>query len=267
MRSRTALLAMALLMLVAACNGSEEESNELTVNPLDRFVAPGDVATLADGTPVITQGALVIAGDTRLCDALLGQTFPPQCGGDSAVLGDLQRDAVVALNTPPDAQGVAWTTYPLPVRGVVQGGVLVDTEIAGNVYMEMSNGLQVRLMAAQASYLPEQIRTGETIWWAIDATNQTDQPIPMTFSSAQVAEVTIHDGDTEIYRWSNGQTFAQGTQELQFDAGRTAGATLNDQVVLEPGTNLTLRAWITAEGADTVIVTAPIEVVAPAASD
>ena len=97
--------------------------------------------------------------------------------------------------------------------------------------------------------------------WVIDATNVTDAAIPITFGSAQVAEVTVSDGSSELYRWSNGKTFTQAMQEVDFAAGRSAGATLADPFAVAPGTDYTLRAWITGIGAEDVVVTAPVEVI------
>lgn len=253
-----------LALVAAACSSSSDEGDASEEPATNRIAAPGDVAALPDGTEVITQGVLVIADDTRLCDVLL-ESAPPACGGESVVLGDMQRDDVVALQAPtdPEGQGVAWTTYPLPIVGTVQGGILVNTAIAGRVYTEESSGLRVRLMPAQAPFFPRQLRSGEPIWWAIDLTNTSDDAIPMAFGSSQVAEVTISDGDTEIYRWSDELAFTQSIHEVDFAAGATSGATLIDAFETDPGTNYTLRGWITAIGASDVVVTAPVEVIAP----
>ena len=259
MRLRVLVVVAALLLVIAACGGTSDDGEEL---PTNRIAEPSEVANLADGTQVVTQGILVIDGETQLCE-LLAESFPPQCAGGSVQLRDLQTDEVVALQTldDPAADGVQWTSYPLAVVGTVEGGVLVGTEIAGRTYEEEGNGLLVRLHTAQTPFFPQQLRSGEAIWWVIDATNVTDAGIPLTFGSAQVAEVTISDGDNELYRWSNGKSFTQEVREVDFEAGRTAGATLADPFAVAPGTNYTLRAWITGIGADDVVVSAPVEVI------
>ena len=264
MKRGIAAVVIGLALIAAACSSSSDDGGVNADPTTNRVAAPGDIAALPDGTEVITQGVLVIADDTRLCDVLL-ESAPPACGGESAVLGDLQRDQVVALQAPTDpaGQGVAWTTYPLPIVGTVQGGILVNTAIAGRVYTEESNGLRVRLMPAQTPLFPRQLRSGEPIWWAIDLTNTSDASIPMTFGSGQVADVSISDGDTEIYRWSNETAFTQEIHDVEFAAGATSGATLTDAFESDPGTNYTLRGWITAIGASDVVVTAPVEVIAP----
>jgi len=264
MRRGIVVVAVGLTLVAAACADSSDSSDAGDETTTNRIVEPGDVAAHPDGTQVVTQGVLVIADDTRLCDVIL-ESAPPQCGGNSVVLGDLQRDDVVALQAPtdPEGQGVAWTTYPLPVTGTVQGGILVNTEIAGRIHTEEGNGLRVRLMSVQKPLFPRQLRSGEPIWWAIDVTNITDEPIPLTFGSSQVADVSISDGDTELYRWSNEKAFTQEIHDIQFAAGVTSGATLTDAFVTDPGTNYTLRGWVTAIGANDVVVTVPVEVIAP----
>ncbi len=269
MNIRTVLVGLGFALALAACSGSSGGGADV---PTDRFVEPGAVSSLADGTVVVTQGVLVIADDTRICEVLVGGavvqgdplTFvPPQCGGDSVVLADLDPNDVVALETVGGSEGgeVKLANYPLAVVGTVEGGILVDTAIAARVYEEVSNGLRIRLTPAQEPFFPQQLRVGETIWWAVDLTNVTDEAIPMTFSSAQVAEVTISDGDTELYRWSNDKTFAQQIRQIDFAAGQTAGATLKDTSTTGPGTNYTVRAWVTAVGADDVVVTAQVDLI------
>lgn len=259
--TRRALTVIALLALVlAACGGdSDEGTDEMFTLPDAPVAVPSDVVDLDDGTEVVTQGILVIDSEARLCEAL-AESFPPQCAGGSVRLTDLEDNAVVGLQTSDD-QAVKWTNYPLAVVGTVEGGDLTGAEIAGAVYEEEADGLKVRLYTAQRPFPADPLRSGEAVWWVIDATNVSGNGIPLTFASGQVAEVTISDGDTELYRWSNGKSFAQEVREIDFEAGRTAGATLSDPLVVNAGTDLTLRAWITGVGADGVIVVTPIDIV------
>ena len=254
MTARTLVVAVGIGLLAAAC-GSSGERDLFTYT----FAAPSDVANLEDGTAVLTQGLLIVAQDTRLCETL--ESFPPECGGESVVITDLNTDDVVVLQAPSDTGGIAWTTYPLAVSGTLDGATVAEAEVAGPVYEQESNGLRVRLQSTQTPFFPQELRTGEPIWWAIDTTNVTDEVIPLTFTSAQVAEVTISDGDSELYRWSNGKTFTQEVREIGFAPDQTAGATLADAFAVAPGTGYTLSAWVTGIGAEDVVVTVPVDVI------
>lgn len=259
MTRRLVTVLFAAAVLIAGCSGDDDATTDSFTLPSGETVAPGDVAALDDGTPVITQGVLVIDGEAMLCEAL-AESFPPQCAGGSVALNGLDEASVVGLNSAQDS-GVRWTDYPLTVSGSVDGGALGGTTIAGAVYEVEANGLKVRLYPAQRPFATDPLRTGEQVWWAIDATNVSNAGIPLTFASGQVAEVTISDGEVELYRWSDGKTFTQQVHELDFEAGRTAAATLPDPLAVQPGSDYTLRAWITGIGAEDVVVTAPISIV------
>lgn len=242
-------------LVAAACSSDEPDQ---TTN---QIIEPGDVATLDDGTEVLTQGILVISGDTRLCGAI-ADSPPPRCEGPSAILFDLSLDDIVALNSAsdPEVGELSWTSYELAVTGTVDNGILVDVEIANRVYPAVGDGLRLRLVWSQSPFFPRQLRSGEEIRWAVDITNILDQSIELTFTSGQVAEVTLSDGDTEVYRWADGKVFTQEINEVEFEAGRTSGATLADLFVLDPGT-YTLRAWVVATGAENTVIEAPVEVI------
>lgn len=261
MRHKYTALLVLLVLTAAACtsNGDAESTSETTT-----VAGPADIATMEDGTTVITEGVLVITDVARLCETIVG-TIPPQCDGAFVVLSDLQVDDVVDLRSAPDPQGdtTHWANYPFVVNGTVDGGNLINVEGHDRVYPAADGGLRVRVLPAQSPVFPQQLRSGEAIWFAIDATNLTDQGIPMTFNSGQVAEVTLSDGDTEVYRWSTGRSFTQSVNDVEFPGGETSGATLRDNLfTVDPGT-YTLRAWITAVGAEDIVVEVPVEVIAP----
>ncbi len=253
---RTSLLVILVIGLVAAACSSNEPDQ--TTN---RIVQPGDVATLDDGTEVLTQGILVISGDTQICGTIVDSS-PPRCEGPHAILGDLRPDDIVALNSASDPKfgELSWTSYELAVTGTVDGGILVNVGVANRIYPADGDGLRLRLLSSQSPFFPRQLLSGEEIRWAIDTTNIFDESIELTFTSGQVAEVTLSDGDTEVYRWSDGKVFTQAINEVELEAGRTSGATLVDLFVVDPGT-YTLRAWVVATGAENTVIEAPVEVI------
>ncbi len=148
----------------------------------------------------------------------------------------------------------------MAVTGTVDGGILVNVEVASRVYPAVGDGLRLRLLSSQSPFFPRQLRSGEEIRWAIDITNILDESIELTFTSGQVAEVTLSDGDTEVYQWGDGKIFTQEINEVELEADRTSGATLVDLFVVDPGT-YTLRAWVVATGAESTVIEAPVEVI------
>ena len=76
MRSSLLVPVVGLAVLIAACGDSGTSGSEPEITT-KLIVEPSEVADLDDGTEVITQGVLVIADDTRLCE-LIAESFPPQ---------------------------------------------------------------------------------------------------------------------------------------------------------------------------------------------
>ena len=117
-------LATALLVAAtfAACGGDDDEG----ISPGDAGVS---IAYALDnaGEEVLVNGNLLATGDeARLCSAL-AESFPPQCGGSSLVVQDLNLDKVDALVTEGD---VSWTDRPIQLLGVVSDGTLTVSENA-----------------------------------------------------------------------------------------------------------------------------------------
>ncbi|RPI25638.1 MAG: hypothetical protein EHM57_01270, partial [Actinobacteria bacterium] len=101
-------------LMAAACGAGDDASSGVVI------ATPGEVAALGDGTEARVTGFLFIAEDTRLCEAML-ESYPPQCGGASVVIGGLDASGVVGLSSPSDPTfaAVTWTDYPLTVLSVV----------------------------------------------------------------------------------------------------------------------------------------------------
>jgi len=118
MRTRRALIAVALPLLLAACGGAGDDQ----VGPSATAGGHPDdpVLVIADGDPdvgsglsveqalthratddlVSVAGALFVDpdGTVRLCDAI-AESFPPQCGGARIVVQGLDLDAIANLQT------------------------------------------------------------------------------------------------------------------------------------------------------------------------
>lgn len=127
------LASAALLILVGSCG-----------RPGDREAPPASapprvsVDHLAgrDGSFVIVQGTLVAppVGEPRLC-AALAESYPPQCGGESIAVPDLDVTRIVGTSTNDSAavgERVVWTDQPIALAGLLDRGTLVLlTEAAG----------------------------------------------------------------------------------------------------------------------------------------
>lgn len=49
--------------------------------------------------------------------------------------------------------------------------------------------------------------------------NESDDTVDVQFRSAKLADVAVFRGDEEVWRWSDGQLFAQMLQSVSFDPG------------------------------------------------
>lgn len=50
-------------------------------------------------------------------------------------------------------------------------------------------------------------------------TNGDSEPVKLTFSDAGKVDVTVHDGSCEVWRWSDGQMFAQVIETVELVPG------------------------------------------------
>lgn len=157
------LLIASLMLLLAACGGADETTDELPIDDgIDRAPAaggtcaegepdcndtPGDepmdlpssgdadeplpatipVVAASDGAgPVAVAGFIVVVGnDPRLCEAL-AESFPPQCGGASIPITSLDRVGPDDLKREGD---VTWTDYAVTLFGEMADGTLVVTPV------------------------------------------------------------------------------------------------------------------------------------------
>lgn len=121
--------------------------------------------------------------------------------------------------------------------------------------VDPTDGVQVTLGVNQVSYAP-----GDTILAVVGLANWTDQPRTLRFRTAQRFEFVLHDeGGAEVYRWSEGQAFAQVLGEEVLEKG-TPGPEWEARIPApaSPG-SYRLRAVITVDEGD-LAAEVPVEV-------
>ena len=208
-----------------------------------------DVDEASDTDRVQAAGALFIETDgMKLCSAV-AESYPPQCGGDRTYLLDLRPNTVVALMSPSDPTfaAVTWTDYTLRVTGVGADEGLTNVELGDPVYSATGDGLLLR--AADLG-----IRVGQPVVFPIDLTNVTDTATDLTFFSGQRAEIVFEDASDEVYRWSTDLMFAQSIETITIEAGATVPYVVTGEPIDLPTGDYTAKAWVTADGAQNVVV-------------
>lgn len=87
-----------------------------------------DEALTTDATGILAVQGFVVADDSgiRLCD-LLAESLPPQCGGASIAVADLDAVDPDELKS---SQGVTWTDFPVTIVGEIIDGALVPTPLS-----------------------------------------------------------------------------------------------------------------------------------------
>ncbi len=100
---------------------------------------------------------------------------------------------------------------------------------------------------ALSADVPATVDPGPVVW-ELTTTNTTDQPITLTFPTAQPGDATLLAGDQVVHRWSDGRFFAQVIQEKQLAAGESFTIQLEDDLSgVDPG-SYTLRLSLAVVG-------------------
>jgi hypothetical protein len=118
----TSLFAILLIALaLVGCGGDEELADS------DRLAGIGVAQAVDNEGPAVVNGNLLALGDeVRLCGAL-AESFPPQCGGASIIVKELDLEEVDGLTTEGE---VTWSDRPIRVVGYLDDGVLTVDENA-----------------------------------------------------------------------------------------------------------------------------------------
>lgn len=101
------------------------EPTDLPASGDSPALASLDVAQAVDSSgPAMVTGYLVKDGDDiRLCE-VLAESFPPQCGGASIILSEIDQIDPDELQ---EEGAVTWTDFPVSVIGDLLDGALVAT--------------------------------------------------------------------------------------------------------------------------------------------
>lgn len=63
------------------------------------------------------------------------------------------------------------------------------------------------------------VTTGEGVGFTFVVTNVGTEPIELTFRNSGRADFIVYEDDEEIWRWSDGQMFAQVIQSARLEPG------------------------------------------------
>lgn len=64
--------------------------------------------------------------------------------------------------------------------------------------------------------------TGEEVFFEFTVSNADDQPVDLRFRDACRADVAVLADGEEVWRWSDGQMFAQAVEEARLNPGESA---------------------------------------------
>lgn len=241
---RTALLGLAAIALVVAAGCGSDEAGD-TILTIDQAL------TAASGQAIKVQGSLVATeSDVRLASALR-ESYPPQAGGSTLAVEDLDLDALVGLSSTadqPELAQVTWSDFPVVLEGTIKEGVL---KVKNTPPVVEVGTAEVKVRFSPAS---EPLMVGNTVWWVFDVTNLTGAALDLTFPTGQMGEIVFSRDGVEQYRWSDGKQFLQSVTVDTLQPGRSRAIVLNDRPSLAPGTydvTATVKASTGPEGSAT----------------
>ncbi len=198
------------------------------------------------GETIKVSGAIVATGNGAdreivLASALM-ESYPPQAGGAILPVTGLDLESLVGLSSTegqPDLAPVTWSDYQVVLGGVIKDGVL-EVQSTPQVVEATSGDVQVRF-----SPVTEPLTAGTTVWWAFDVQNTGSEPVILTFSSGQRADIVLSQDGEEKYRWSAGKAFTEAIETFTGAPGQIFPIVLNDEFGVTSG-DYDLVATVTA---------------------
>ena len=140
LRLLLSILALALALSAAACGGGDESSAPPPSDPAPPSSGapiPGGGLSIDEAIASTLGGPLMVKGfivapegePVQLCSALL-ESYPPQCGGSSLVVENLDLEVLEGLTSTddPSLAQVTWSAAEVSVLGDVADGVITVSE-------------------------------------------------------------------------------------------------------------------------------------------
>ena len=246
-----AVLFLVALVSVAVAGCGAAEATDAILISIDQALAT------ESGQAVKVQGMLVATEtETRLASALL-ESYPPQAGGSTLILENLDLQTLVGLNSTagqPDMPLVTWSNYPVVLEGIIEDGVL-DVKVVPLVLEAGTAEVRVRFTP-----VIEPILGTDMVWWVFDVTNLVTVPLDLTFPSGQRGEVILSQNGVEVYRWSKSKSFVQAVTVDTVPPGSSRAIVLNDMFAVAPGI-YAVTAEVTASVGPEGAATPPPEIV------
>jgi hypothetical protein len=135
---------------------------------------------------------------------------------------------------------VTWSDYWVVLEGVVKEGVL-EVKDAPRLVESTLGEAHLRF-----SPVTEPLKSGTTVWWAVDVENTGSEPLVLTFTSGQRADVVLSRDGVEVYRWSEGRIFTEAIETLTLGPGEVLPIVMNDHLPPLQSGDYDLVATITA---------------------
>ncbi len=225
------LLALILVLpAVAGCGSSQPGDEAEEVLTVEQALAS------ESGETVKVSGAIVATGrDTDeeiVLASVLLESYPPQAGGAILPTKGLDLESLVGLSSTidqPDLAPVTWSDYWVVLEGVIVNGVL-EVQGTPRVVETTFGDVHVRF-----SLVSEPLMTGTTVWWAFDLENTGMEPLDLSFSSGQRADVVLSRGGVEEYRWSADKAFTEAIETVTIAPGEALPIAMNDVLGAAPG--------------------------------
>jgi hypothetical protein len=249
-KSRTLILGTAAAVLVvvavvafvfAFTSGPSDGGSATTTGPASGVVLTVEQALAADeGQDLDVSGAVLSVGGQTVLASALAESYPPQAGGATVPVADLDLSALVGLSSTAGREGMAdvtWSDYSPTLRGVIKAGVLHVTGVP-----RVEEDTNVDSLRIRFSPVSEPTSSGDRVWWAFDVTNTGQAPIRLVFPDGQKGEVILSQGDVDKYTWSEGKAFTQQVETITLEPGKSYSVVLNDTLAVPAGVyDLTAR--------------------------